>query len=143
MLSVSQARLELRTCCNECLAGSVVSVFLEVLDETLSEVFSLDFPLFGVSVSVARIKDFGIYAGKFSRNLEVEDRKLLGRSLEDSAVKDIVDDTTGITDLDTLAGSVPSGVHEVSLCSALFHALNEFFSVFGRVEFKECLAEAS
>ena len=107
--------VQVRTCCNECLAGFVVLVLLEVLDEARCEVFGFGVPLFCICVGIAGIKDLRIYAGKLGRNLEVEDRKGLGGSLKDSTVEDSVDDTTGIFDRDTFAGTVPTGVHEVSL----------------------------
>lgn len=92
-----------RTCGNKFLTGRIVGVLLEVLDEALGKVLSLNVPLFGVGVGVARIEDLGIYTGEFGRNLEVEDGELLGGSLEDSTVKDSVDNTAGVTDRDTLA----------------------------------------
>ncbi len=88
--------LELGTGGNECFAGFVVFVFLEVLDEACCEIFCFNFPFRGVSVGVARIEDLGIYAGEFGRDLEVEDGELLGGSVEDGAVEDSVDDATGI-----------------------------------------------
>ena len=91
-------RLELGTGSNESLTGFVSFIFLEVLDETFSKIFCLNCPFLGVSVGVAGIKDLGIYAGKFSGNLEVKDGELLGGSIEDSAVKDSVDDAAGVTD---------------------------------------------
>ena len=93
-------------CSYESLACGIVLVFLEVLDEAFCEVFSLDGPFFGVSVGVAGIEDLGIYAGEFGRNLEIEDGEFLCGSLEDSTVEDSVDDTAGITDRDTFAGTV-------------------------------------
>ena len=74
-------RLELGTCGNECFAGSVVLILLEVLDETLCEVFCLGCPFFGICVSVAGIEDLGIYAGEIGRDLEVEDGEFLCRGL--------------------------------------------------------------
>ena len=96
----------MRTGSYESLTSFVTFKLLEVVDEHFSELVSLNCPFFGVSVGVARIKDLRIYARKFGRNSEVEDGELLGRSLKDSTVKDSVDYTAGVTDRDTLAGTV-------------------------------------
>ena len=66
-----------------------------------------------------------------------------GRSCENSTVEDSVDDTAGVADRDTLAGSVPAGVYEISLGAALLHLLDKFLGILGRMQFEECLAEAS
>jgi hypothetical protein len=58
-------------------------------------------------------------------------------------IKDSVDDTTCILNRDTLACAVPSCVYEVCLSTALFHLLNELFSILCRMKLKECLTEAS
>ena len=63
--------------------------------------------------------------------------------VQDIAVQDCIDDTTGIFDGDTFAGAVPSGVYQVCFCSALLHLLNQLFCVLGRMQLQECLAEAS
>ncbi len=138
-----ESESELGTCGYKSFTGCVVFKLLEVVDEHFGKFGSFFFPNLGVGVSVAGIEDFGIYAGKFGRNFEVEDGELLGGSSQDSTVKDSVDDATGIADRDTFASTVPAGVYEVCFSSALFHFLHEFFSVFGRVEFEERLAEAS
>ncbi len=116
---------------------------MEVLDESCSKVFSLLFPLCRICISVARIKDTGVYTLEFGRNYEVEIRDSLGRSLIDRVVEDSVDDSAGVTDGDTLASSVPACVNEVSLGTGLLHLLDELFCVLGRMEFEERLAEAS
>ena len=85
------------TCGNECLAGFVMFELLEVVDEHLGKLGSLFVPDSGIGIGVARIEDIGVNAGKFGRHCEVEDRNLLGGSLQDSTVKDSVDDTTGTT----------------------------------------------
>ena len=59
------------------------------------------------------------------------------------SVQDSINDSTGIFDGDTFSSSVPSCINEVSFCSALFHFLNKLFCIFGRMQFQECLAEAS
>ena len=74
---------------------------------------------------------------------EIEEWDLLSRSVKDISVKDCIDDTTSIFDGDTFSCSVPSCANQVSFCSALFHFLNKFFCVFCRMQFKECLSEAS
>ena len=58
-------------------------------------------------------------------------------------VEDSVDDTTSVADRDTLAGTVPTSVHQVSLSTALLHLLNQLLSILCWVELQECLAEAS
>ena len=135
--------LELRTSSNESLTSLVVCVLSEVLDEASSEVLSLLLPLRSLSVSVARIKNLSSYTRKLCRNLEVEHRDLLCRSLVDVAVEDSVDDTTCVADRDTLACAVPASVYEVSLSVVLLHLLNELLSVLCRVQLEECLTEAS
>ena len=136
-------RLELRTCCDESLAGFVASVLHKVLLEACCQVFSLLLPLCCVSISIARVKNICIHALKLCGNSEVEDRNVLCRSIEDSATEDSVDDTACVADRDTLACSVPAGVYEVCLGTALLHLLNQFLSVLCGVQFEECLAEAS
>ena len=107
--------VQVRTCCNECLAGFVVLVLLEVLDEARCEV-RLWCTTLRICVGIAGIKDLRIYAGKFGRNLEVEDRKGLPVGALGIAPSRIASmSTTGIFDRDTFAGTVPTGVHEVSL----------------------------
>ena len=134
---------ELRTGSHECLACLVRGVLIEVLDEAGCEVFCLHFPLSSVFVGVARIKDCRIYARQRRRYLEVEVRDLLRRSGQDVTTEDSVNDTTGVADRDTLTRSVPTGVYEVCLRAGFLHLLNEFLSIFGRVELQECLSEAS
>ena len=134
---------ELGTSGNKSLAGLVVLVLLEVLDEACCEVLGLNFPFCGIGVGVAGIKNRGINTGKFGGNLEVKDGELLGRSCEDGTVEDGVDDTAGVADRDTLAGSVPAGVYQISLGAALLHLLDKFLGILGRMQFEECLAEAS
>ena len=135
--------LEFWTSCNEGLAGFVVLELLEVVDEHFSKFGCLNSPFFGVGVGVAGIKDLGIYAGELGGNCEVEDRNLLGGSGKDGAVEDGVDDTAGVTDGDTFAGTVPASVHQICLGTALFHLLHEFFCVLGGVQAQEGCAEAS
>ena len=84
-----------------------------------------------------------IYAWKLCRNLEVEVRDNLSRSCLDRTVKDSVDDTSGVSDRDTLACTIPSCVHELCLSTALLHLLNELLCVLCRVKLEECLSEAS
>ena len=107
----------------ESLACLVVLELLEVVDEHLGELVGFGVPFLGIGVSVAGIQDFGVYTGELGGNGEVEDGDNLGGSLEDSAVKDSVDDTAGVTDRDTLAGAVPAGIYQVSLGTALLHLL--------------------
>ena len=71
--------LELGTGGYECLAGCVVLVLLEVVDEAFCEVLGLDGPFFCVGIGVAGVEDFGINAGKLGGNLEVEDGAARGR----------------------------------------------------------------
>ena len=95
-LIILDLQLQLGTSSNESLAGIVGSVLSEVLDEASSQVLSLLLPLSSSSVSVARIKDSRIYVGQSGGNLEVEQRKLLGLSLQDAAIENSVNDTTCI-----------------------------------------------
>ena len=98
--------LELRASCNESLACFIVlRVFIEVLDEALSEVFCLFFPFSRILVGILRVEDVGVNTFKFRRYFEVEERNLLRRSFLDSAAMDSIDDTAGIFDGDTLASS--------------------------------------
>lgn len=135
--------LELGTSCYERLTCGIELELLEVLDEHLSKLGSLLSPLLGVSVSVAGVKNLGIHAGEFSGNSEVEDRNLLSGSSKDRTVEDSVDDTTSVADRDTLACTVPTCVHEISVRIVSFHLLHELLSILGGVEFEERLAEAS
>ena len=136
-------RLQFRSGSYESLSGFVTFKLSEVLDEASCEVFSFLFPSSGVSVSVARVEDFRIYARQFSRNDEVEVRDNLSRSFVDRTVEDSVDDTASVADGDTLACTVPAGVDQVSLGANFFHSLHEFLSVFCRVKRQERSAETS
>ena len=86
--------LELRTCSDQCLTGLITLVLLEVLDEAACQILSLLLPLVAVLIGVARIENTPSYAVELCGNLEVEVRNLLGRSVQDVATEDSVDDTT-------------------------------------------------
>ena len=135
--------LELWSSGNECFTSFVVLVFDEVLDESSCEVFCFFFPLCGISVGITRIEDVGINAFELCGHGEVEVGDGLRGCLIDGVVEDGVDDAACILDGDALSCSVPTGVNEVGLGSALFHSLDEFFCIFCWVQFKECLSEAS
>ena len=109
--------LELRAGSYKSLTCFVRRIFVEVLDEASSEIFCFLLPLSSVLIGVARIEDSRINTRQSGRNLEVEERNLLRRSGEDVTTEDSVDDTTGVADRDTLAGTVPTGVNQVSLCT--------------------------
>ena len=55
-LSIKQI-LQLWTCSNKCLTSFICLILLEVLDESLSKILSLSFPLRSISVCISRIKD--------------------------------------------------------------------------------------
>ena len=137
------SRSDLRSCRNECLAGLVVGVLLEVLDEAACKILGLDFPLLRSCIGVARIQDCRVDARKLCGHFKVEVRDGLGGCLEHVAVQDRVDDAAGIFDGNTLAGAVPARVHEVSLRAALLHSLDQLLAVLGGVQLEERLAEAS
>ena len=115
---------------------------MEVLDEASGEIPCLLVPNCGIRVGVARIENAGVYALENGGHFEVEVGDGLGGRLVDRAVEDGVDDSAGVADRDALAGSVPSGVHEVSLGSALLHPLHELLGVLGGMQLEECLSEA-
>ena len=121
----------------------VAFVLGEVLDEAASQILCLLLPLGSVSIGVARIQNAGVHAVQHGGNLEVEVGDLLGGSLVDGAAQDGIDDTTGILDGDALAGAVPAGVDQISLCAALLHLLDQLLSVLGGVQLQESLTEAS
>ena len=128
---------------HESLACFVCGILVKVLDETRGEVLGFLFPLGSVSVSVAWIKYLGSHTFKFCRYHKVEIRYGLGRSLVYRVVQDGVNDTTCVADGDTLAGTVPASVHQVSLGTVLFHLLNQLLRVLCWVQLEESLAEAS
>ena len=105
--------LELRTGGDQSLASRIVLILDKVLDEAACQVFGLLFPLCGIGVGVARVKDASVNALKLCGNDEVEVRNHLGRSLVDAVVEDGVDDAAGVANRDALAGAVPAGVDEV------------------------------
>ena len=107
----------------------ICCVLNKVLVESLCKIFSLCLPLRSISVGIARIKDLRIYTWKLSRNLEVEHRDLLGRCSCDGTIQDCIDDTTSILNGDTLSGTIPSGIYQICLCTALLHLLNQLFCV--------------
>ena len=141
-MNIIRKILELWTSLDKCLAGTVAFVFLEVLDEPACEVLCLDFPILCICIGVARVEDVGVNTCELCRHGEVEVRDNLGRSRVDRAVEDGVNDAAGVTDGDTLAGTVPAGVHEVCLGTALLHLLHELLSILCRVKLEECLSEA-
>ncbi len=141
--SISSEISELRTSLNECLAGIVCLILLEVLDESACKILSLCIPLSCISVCITGIKDLCGNAGKFCRYFEIEVRDLLCRSVPDGTVEDSIDDSSCIRDGDSLACSVPACVNEVSLSAGLLHLLYELFSVLCRMKLEECLTEAS
>ena len=143
LVVIRLARLRFRACFDESFARFGNGVLREVLDESAGEVLSFIFPDRSVGVGVARIEDSGIDSGKSGRDFEIEVRDLLGGSFVDRARKDSVDNSAGILDRDTLAGSVPAGVDEVSLRARSVHLFDEFFRVLGGREFEERLTEAS
>ena len=63
----------------------------------MGELVGFGVPFLSVCVGIARIEDFGIYAGELGGHYEVEDGYLFGGSLQNSAVEDVVDDTAGVT----------------------------------------------
>ena len=134
--------LELRTGLYEGLSSLVGFVLVEVLDEPSGKILGFLLPLGRIGVGVARIEDPGIDSFEDCRNGEVEVRDLLGRGGIDAVVEDGVDDSTGVTDGDTLSGTVPASVDQIGLCSALLHLLDEFLGILGWVQFEECLSEA-
>src|SRR5699024_9378859 len=87
-------------------------------------------------------QNLGSYTRQLGRNFNVEVRDLLGRSFQDIAVQDCIDDTTGIANGDTFSSSVPSCINQVSFRAALLHSLNQFLSIFGRMQFQERLSKA-
>ena len=73
-IAFHHAILELRAGGNESLACFIVlRVFIEVLDEALSEVFSLFFPFSRILVSILRVEDVRVNALKFRRNFQIEE----------------------------------------------------------------------
>ena len=78
--------LQLRACCNKCLACLVGLILLEVLDETLCKILCLGLPLGSVGIGISRIEDLGGNARKLCRYLEIEVRDLLGRCVLDVTV---------------------------------------------------------
>ena len=111
--------LQLRTSCYQCLAGLVVGVLAEVLDEAGSQILGLLFPLASAVVSVTRIEDSGVHIGQRGGNLEVEHRNLLGLSLQNGTIENGVDDATCVGDRDTLASGVQACVHQICLGTAI------------------------
>ena len=134
--------LQLRTGGHESLSGLVAFVLLEVLDEASGKILCLLLPFSGILVGVAGVENACVNSLEFGGNLEVEIRYLLGRSLVDAAVEDSVDDSSGVTDGDALACAVPARVHEISLCAALLHPLDEFLCILCGMQFEESLSEA-
>ena len=106
--------LELRTGSHEALALVVAREIHEGLDEALGQILGFLVPLLRIGVSIARIENIRIDARQRGRNLEIEIRDLLGRSLVDRAVEDRVDDTPRVLDRNTLARTVPARIDEVS-----------------------------
>ena len=80
-MNVNPYCLQLRTGRYKSLACVVAFVFLKVLDKSSCQILCLLFPLGSVRIGISRIKDSGINARKLCRNLEIEDRDLLRRSL--------------------------------------------------------------
>ena len=134
-------RLELGTCGNECFAGSVVLILLEVLDETLCEVFCLGCPFFGICVGVAGIEDLWDLRRGSSVGISKSKMGSFFVGALRMAPSRIASMMPRIFDRDTFACAVPACVDEVSLGARCCHALNEFLGIFGGMEFEECLAK--
>ena len=111
--------LQLGACLDQSLALVVAGVLDKVLLEASCQILCLLFPNGSVSVGVSGIQNVGVNAGQSGGNLEVEVGDLLGLSLQDGAIQNSVDDAAGILNGDTLAGAVPTGVDQVSLCAGL------------------------
>ena len=122
---------------DQSLAVLVALVLCEVLDEAASQILGLLFPLSGICVGVAGVEDGGVNTGQSGGDLKVEVGDLLGGSLVDGTAQDGVDDAAGILDGDALAGAVPAGVDQISLCAALLHLLDQLLSVLGGVQLQE------
>ena len=133
---------KLRSCSHQSLASGVVLILDKVLDEAAGQVAGLLLPLCGIGVGVARVKDASVDALELGGNHEVEERDDLGRSLVDAVVEDGVDDATGVTNRDALAGAVPAGVDQIGLGAALLHALDQLLGILGGVQLEEGLTEA-
>ena len=136
-------QLQLGTCCDQSLALVVAGVLDKVLLETSCQILCLCVPFGSVSVGVSGIQNVGVNAGQSGGNFEVEVGDGLGLSLQDGAIQNSVDDAAGILNGDTLAGAVPAGVDQVSLCAGLLHLLDQLFAVLGGVQLQESSAEAS
>ena len=115
---------------------------MEVFNEPVRQVFSLCFPFRRILISVPGIQDGRIYAGQFRGNFQIKDRNLFGRRLVYVTVQDGVHNAAGIFNGNAFAGAVPACVHKECFCAHFFHFLNQFFRIFGRMQFQESLAEA-
>ena len=139
----SVRNLQLRAGGYESLSCLIAGELLEVLDEASGEILGLNLPLLGGSIGVAGIEDVGVHLVELGRDGKVEVRDGCGLSLVHAAVEDAVDDGAGILDGDTLAGTVPAGVHEVSGGAYFLHSLDELLTVLGGMQGEECCSEAS
>ena len=110
-------------------AQVVAGELMEVGDETLCKIARLFVPLLGVAIRIAWIEDTAIYAGQLGRHEEVEVRHCFRGSLIDASIQNSVNNGARILNRDTFAGSVPSGINEVSLGTYHLHFLNQFFAV--------------
>ena len=137
-----QIGLELGAGGYKCLASLIACELLEVLDEAACEILCLYIPVLWLCVCVAGIEDVSVHLVESGRNGKVEVRDGCGLGLVHAAVEDTVDDGAGILDGDTLAGTVPAGVHEICGGSDFLHSLHELLTVFGRMQGEECCSEA-
>ena len=81
-----QIVLKLRACRNKSLSSLVALIFRKILDKSSREVFCFFLPLGSVRISVARIKDAGIYPWELCRDFKVEVWDLLRRRILNIAV---------------------------------------------------------
>ena len=130
-------------CGDQGLASVIAGVLHEILHEAACQILGLLFPLGGVCIGVAGIKDRRIDAGQCGGNLQVKVGDCLRLGLQDGAVQDRVDDAAGVLNGDALAGAVPAGVDQVSLGAALLHLLDQLFGVLRRMQLQEGLTKAS
>ena len=110
LIILSKFQLELWTSSNQSLTSLIGCILIKVLDEASCQILCLLFPFAITSISVTWVKNTTVNTFQNYWNLEVEVRNVLSLYLVDVTVQNSVDDTTSISNRDSLTSTIPTSV---------------------------------